>query len=637
MVKLHSLKIEGFRRHLSSVVEFSDATFLIGENNMGKSSVFAALDYLLGDTKKIPLEEYYCVCDANGHSEIVDKIVLTAEFRNLPRESLKWRGFKGRVLRYDVPEGSNDTGLRIVYRKIFSPDKNVEIALLQHERVLRPEFEDCATLGALLEAGLDSAVLEREFGDLDLSTTLNATRRKTLMEIDEALDYDDQTEVVWFENPGGIAGNILHRLPRFLLIPAQDSSDELDGGSGALKTTLEELFKDVRDASTNYREAQRYLNLLAMEMDPANEDGDFGKMMGELNTVLNEVFPESGIHAETQLNDAEKAIKPQFNITMSSNIATPIKLQGTGMVRSAVFALLRYRNMRENRKVQGGETEVLRPLLICFEEPEIYLHPNAADMMRDTLYDLAASGSSQIVCTTHSPYMIDLSRKPSQTLNYFTLEPDITGDRSTETIAIRAFNTTMAFQELQESDQQYVKMLLKMDDQMARVFFAKNTLIVEGDTEEIVFRETIDRLPEMERRLVRRDWQIVRARGKGTIISLVYYLKALGITPVVMHDLDIGVPGAERFNEPIRKAVDDGDRIFPLKNCIEDVLGYSPPQRDKPSAAFKHITENWGNDWDGVPEEWRSIVEDIFCDAFQFARGKPGLGETAAGVDTTRS
>lgn len=135
MVKLHSLKIEGFRRHLSSVVEFSDATFLIGENNMGKSSVFAALDYLLGDTKKIPLEEYYCVCDANGHSEIVDKIVLTAEFRNLPRESLKWRGFKGRVLRYDVPEGSNDTGLRIVYRKIFSPDKNVEIALLQHERV----------------------------------------------------------------------------------------------------------------------------------------------------------------------------------------------------------------------------------------------------------------------------------------------------------------------------------------------------------------------------------------------------------------------------------------------------------------------------------------------------------------------
>ncbi|MGI1655578.1 AAA family ATPase [Streptococcus uberis] len=48
---------------------------------------------------------------------------------------------------------------------------------------------------------------------------------------------------------------------------------------------------------------------------------------------------------------------------------------------------------------------------MCFEEPEIYLHPNAANQLRDTVYDLALTINNQIICTTHSPYMIDLSRK----------------------------------------------------------------------------------------------------------------------------------------------------------------------------------------------------------------------------------
>ncbi len=44
-------------------------------------------------------------------------------------------------------------------------------------------------------------------------------------------------------------------------------------------------------------------------------------------------------------------------------------------------------------------------------------------------------------------------------------------------------------------------MLLKMDDYLARVFFAKNILIIEGDTEEIVLRETILAMPEDMRKM----------------------------------------------------------------------------------------------------------------------------------------
>lgn len=119
------------------------------------------------------------------------------------------------------------------------------------------------------------------------------------------------------------------------------------------------------------------------------------------------------------MNDPNKAIQPDFNIEIHSNVRTPVQLQGTGVIRSVVFALLRYKNTRDLKKIHKGE--YVRPLLIGFEEPELYLHPSAAQKMRETIYSLAEESQNQIVCTTHSTYMIDLSQKPSQILNNLTL------------------------------------------------------------------------------------------------------------------------------------------------------------------------------------------------------------------------
>jgi predicted ATP-dependent endonuclease of OLD family len=49
---LYSLRVEGLRRHIDTTVIFSDATFLIGENNKGKSSILHVLNILLNDIKK---------------------------------------------------------------------------------------------------------------------------------------------------------------------------------------------------------------------------------------------------------------------------------------------------------------------------------------------------------------------------------------------------------------------------------------------------------------------------------------------------------------------------------------------------------------------------------------------------------
>lgn len=130
-MRLHSLRLEGYRKHADTTIYFSDSTFLIGENNVGKSSILKALEYLLSSRSKIEDNEFLATVLKDGKQEtIVREIILTAEFRNLPIEARQWRGFKGRVLSYE-PETEQDSGLKFIYRKTFQYKGSVTMDRLQ--------------------------------------------------------------------------------------------------------------------------------------------------------------------------------------------------------------------------------------------------------------------------------------------------------------------------------------------------------------------------------------------------------------------------------------------------------------------------------------------------------------------------
>jgi len=606
-MQLYSLLIEGFRKHLKTKIIFSDSTFLIGENNVGKSSILYALNYLLGANTGIPTDEFYAV-EENGERKIaVENIVLTAEFRRIPKEANSWRGFKGRLLKYELDENDPlDTGLKFVYRKTYPVDGKVKIETYEKVKTLKSEFQDCKCIQDYLDAGLSEDELTDDIKAIQYEKKLTAKEKKLFDVIECIYDIDDNNEH-WVENPGGIPQNVLSKLPKYLLIPAQDSEEEISGASGTLQKTLNELFSEVREKSENYRMAQEYLDKLAKELDPSDKSTEVSKMIGEINGIISDVFPHTGISARANLSDADKVIKPGFDIQMNSNVSTPSNLQGTGLIRSAVFALLRYKALRDNKK----DTTQERQLIIGFEEPEIYLHPNAISKMRDTIYSLAESGNNQIVCTTHSPYMIDLNKKPRQTLNRLSLTTYNLEGNTELTVESVPFNITKEFLELQENDKSYIKMLLRVEDVIAKCFFVKKVLIIEGDTEQVVLSETISRLPENMKSEILSDWYFLRARGKAVIISLIKYLKAMKIDVYVMHDKDQGKKGAEKFNEHIRQALDNNSHLFVLENCIEDVLGYEPPKSDKPYKAYCYINENWDK-WEDINDEWRKIIQNIF-------------------------
>lgn len=593
-MRLDKLTIRNFRKLKDCVVNFRDTTFLIGSNNAGKSSVFKALDYLHKNSN-VSSDDYSKHYNEEREDFIkATEIEIIGEYHNIPDIAKNWVGFKGRVIRNNSPaEGESEN--MIVYRKVWKIDAGKpEIYLKEYTKVRSEKYSSATKPSDLIGDDFDLDTLSLYFGpdNLDLLFTHKNNKEK-YSDLPELWDVDTTSEVTWVKNPGGIPGNILSKLPKVIIVPAESCISELTSQSGALLSLLVDLFNEVRQSSDNYSQAQTYLAALAREMNPQDRDTQFGQLMDQLNSMSHSLFPNTSIHVSASLDDADKSIKPLFNVEMESNVKTAVSYQGHGMIRTTVFQLLRFIQDFLNRT-----SELPRRTILCFEEPELFLHPAASNQLRDALYDFAGE-NHQIVATTHSPYMINLGSDKKISLTKFSISEN--GFSAT-----KSFNLEKAFTDLQLDEKQNLKMLLKVDDYISRLFFTNKCIFVEGDTEEVVVRETIKRLSPRDKAIVIGNCELLRARGKAVLISLAKYLNALDVNYIIMHDRDRGTERAEAMN-PIILSVTGPDRRIMVEECVEDILGYAPPSSEKPYKAYKYIEDNWSSDFVNLPENWKQI------------------------------
>lgn len=597
-MRLHRIEVQNFRNLKNCSVDFLDATFLIGPNNTGKSSLFKALDHL-HSSAALTRDDHHKSYDPDTDAYVYEsEIEIIAEYRNLPEESENWQGFRGRVLTVEnqIP---GETNLAIRYKKIWSINKTKpEIYLQEYPRSIAPEYSEAKKVQDLIGNHYDEQFIRDHFGDSNLAKNLTvAAMSQKLQDLPAYWDIDNTGEIKWIQNPGGIPGNVLSKLPQIIVIPAESCITELTSSGGSLHKMLGNLFTHVREKSDNFKQAQGFLNELAKELDPSDQSTDFGQLIESLNSMTHRLFPDSSVHVSASLDQPDKAIKPQFSVEMQSNVKTTVDYQGHGMIRATAFQLLRCIQEFINRN-----SDAPRATIFCFEEPEIFLHPAAANQMRDAIYELAEP-NCQIIATTHSPYMVNLGSDASVSLCKFSLLE--TGGSSTTTL-----NLDSAFRTLQDDEKQNLKMLLKVDDYFSRVFFSPKSIFIEGDTEEVLVRESLRRLSVTERAKVVGNIEFIRARGKPVLISIAKYLNALGIEYHILHDHDGSKPGSESVNNAIADAAGE-DRRTMVHEQVEDLLGYPPPSYDKPFKAHQFTEENWGDSFDSISENWRLLFLDL--------------------------
>src|ERR1019366_10683403 len=91
-------------------------------------------------------------------------------------------------------------------------------------------------------------------------------------------------------------------------------------------------------------------NDLQEQMDPGKQDSLIHKLCEDVNGIIAEVFPACGIEIVPSLQGVGDVLRPKYEVGLFSNVSTDVDRQGTGLVRTAAFAMLRYHSRLKSSK-----------------------------------------------------------------------------------------------------------------------------------------------------------------------------------------------------------------------------------------------------------------------------------------------
>ncbi|MDO6682669.1 AAA family ATPase [Oceanobacter sp. 5_MG-2023] len=483
-MKLVSLKINNFRaiNGEENVIEFKDnnIVFLFGKNNIGKSSVLHAYRYFTSPSQKSLITDFY-------EQDTTKEIVIEATF--LKEDS-------------DI-DNFNEKGL----------DKWVDANGLVKFRKVWSEVDKAAN--------------------------------KMTYSIDES-DFVAG-------GFGGLEPILTNATPNIIFIEAMPSVKSLtDWLEKEIKNKLLRKLKDNHQA-----EYSSALTAIKSLQEKVENEGYLGEISQKANRYFSETFPELQLSIQStpyKEADLSKAFEKDFSVTIgdkkdekiklaeaveaaeellgdesSSKIDRKFDLHGHGLIRQAIINILSL-----FKDTKDGEKHI-----ILFEEPELYLHPSNKRKFRNTLYQIAEQDDYQIICVSHDPQLIDMSREHTSLARFVKKE-------NGETIIYQAGDNVFS---KNEETKDRVLMLNRFNPHICETFFSDEVILVEGDTEAIVLRGLIyEHYPNS-------DLFVLNTGTKNNIPFFIEVLSHFKINQHVIHDSD------ERYlyTEGQRRLKNDGD------------------------------------------------------------------------------
>lgn len=321
----------------------------------------------------------------------------------------------------------------------------------------------------------------------------------------------------WQRNGFGGLDTLFQRYaPTPISINALGSEEELEVQVNKL-IEAEFLKKIEEDFSTQYEIALTAIKNLQSNISSADRITQYNE---KINLNFKKIFPKLTLEI-TSKNDEQIDVVNSFKKNHSIAIKKDgidrkeiFSSHGHGVIRQAFFNFLAF--------MKNESDSNQKKFLLLFEEPEIFLHPKSEKLLRDQLYYLSENSPFQILCATHSPQMIDISKPHSSLVR-------ITKDDQTEVTKTHQVGHSI-FQN--EINKQFVQMINKFDPNICEVFYSNNVIIVEGDTEAIILRELLKKYHNDK------DIFILNSGSKNNIPFFARILNHFSIKYFVIHDSD---------------------------------------------------------------------------------------------------
>ena len=396
-MRLRRIEIENYRAFAAPIeVEVDDFTALIGKNDIGKSSVLAALTiFLEGDGAKIDQG------DGSLHGD-KSKVRITCEFDHLPEKVVLDNQFETTL--HDERVLRNNGRLRIT--KLYDCSKSGKITpSISIDAESHPVDADGnsllpLTIGELKTRAQDLGVtLEQGEG------TVKARIRRAIVERSDAYTLQSSDIAVDKSESKTLWKQILESLPMCaLFVSDRSSSDQDPEAQSPMGVAVEQALSEVEDK----------LGELASHVEAHVRD-----VASRTLAKLSEMNEELATQLTPRLKDPNIKWKNLFKYTLTSDLDVPMDKRGSGVRR---LVLLNFFRAEAERK---AATEGHRPVIFAIEEPETSQHPDHQRMLMQALLEISRN-SGQVLVSTHAPGLA--GEVPAENLRL--LDADAEGNRS---------------------------------------------------------------------------------------------------------------------------------------------------------------------------------------------------------------
>lgn len=331
----------------------------------------------------------------------------------------------------------------------------------------------------------------------------------------------------WEINPNGIDQSIQALFPEPIHIGAMENSEE-DVSKNKTSTTIGKLLKDILEPleekySTEVFNALKDINeqLTSEGSNRAKELTDFD---ASVNAKIGEFFP--GVEIKVHIPNPEiKEVLGKGTIRVFEDNALcgrDISSLGHGAQRSIQMALVRHlADVKRNTDNKFTNT------LLLIDEPELYLHPQASIILRESLKALSKNGY-QVIFSTHSPFMIN-SEDMENTV--FVRKEEIKGTFTRPTIKT-------AIQQLKMDALSQIELIHDFSNS-SNILFSDKVILAEGTTEKRVLPTIIEAITEKS--LGENKIALVSLQGAGSLKRTMDVLTALGLPSKGVVDLDYAI------------------------------------------------------------------------------------------------
>lgn len=334
-------------------------------------------------------------------------------------------------------------------------------------------------------------------------------------------------QMVWALNPTGIDAAIGGLFPEPIFIGAMENAAEdiAKFGSG---TTIGKLLKEIMAPvierhSPVVAEALKAIGR-QLSANSVEKDITLTELDQSIQSELTRLFP--GVTAKTHIpvpdfSDFMKSATIRiFEDGYENAVGRDVALFGHGAQRSIQIALIKC--LAEVKRAAGGNAG--RTTMLLIDEPELYLHPQAIEVVRAALSRLAGEGY-QIIITTHSANMIARSDAQNALLIRRNVADGTTCYPRMKDIVAQA---------IADADHQ-AEALFALSNS-TKVLFSERVVITEGKTERMILPAVFENLFGMT--LGEDKIGLVDIGGVNNIPDTMRILRAMGLPCKAVVDLD---------------------------------------------------------------------------------------------------